>query len=112
MLITEDILKNFREENNADFASITNYFGEVIAAVNIDNQDSYAAMSAAILSMCDKYLEDLDRQATSQLILKTSDGIIVFSKISVDNVVIVGAKSGVNLGMFLHQSELFAKKLN
>lgn len=112
MLETENILKEFLVQNNAETALITNYFGEVIVSVNVDHSDSIAAMSSAILSMCDKYLEDLEKDSLKQLMIKTTDGIIIFAKINDGKVLILNAKSGGNLGMFLHQSELLAKKLN
>ena len=112
MLITEDVLKKFLEENNADFAIITNYNGAVLSAVNVQYEESIAAMSAAILSMCDKFLEDLEKSAVMQIILKTNDAFIIFTKIDKDKVVLVSAKHGTNIGMILHQSELLAKKLN
>ncbi len=112
MLITEDVLKEFLIENNADFALVTNYFGEVIVSVNVDHSESIAAMSSAILSMCDKYLEDLEKDSLKQLIIKTTDSIVIFAKIDTSRVVVTIAKTGTNLGIFLHQSELLAKKLN
>jgi predicted regulator of Ras-like GTPase activity (Roadblock/LC7/MglB family) len=69
-------------------------------------------MSAAILSMCDKYLEDLEKSPVKQLMIKTNDSIIVFSKIDTEKVIVVLANSGINLGMFMHQLELLAKKFN
>ena len=111
MLITEDILKDFLKENNAEFALIINYSGSVVTSVNVDNDDSIAAMSSAIISMCNKYLEDLEKDSLKQMIIKTNDSILIFAKIDDEKVVVVAAKTGINLGMILHQSELLAKKL-
>lgn len=112
MLINDSILKKFLKENNAEFALITNYFGDIITSVNVTQPDSIAAMSSAILSMCDKYLEDLEKNSLIQLIIKTTDAVIVFSKIDNGTVLVILAKAGANLGMFLHQTELLTKKLN
>ncbi len=108
----ENLINNFILENNADGALITNYFGEVILSINIEHNDSIAAMSSAILSMCDKFLEDLEKDSLNQMIIKTNNGTIIFAKINESKALVVFGKSGINLGMFLHQTELLAKKLN
>lgn len=111
MLITEDILKNFLKENSADFALVINYSGSLLTSVNVDNDDSIAAMSAAIISMSNKYLEDLEKDSLKQMVIKTASSIVIFAKIDDEKVVVIAANISANLGMILHQSELLAKKL-
>ena len=108
----ENLINNFLLENSVDGALITNYFGEVGLSINIDYNDSIAAMSSSILSMLDKFLEDLEKDSLKQMIVKTNDSTIIFAKINESKVFVVFGKSGINLGIFLHQTELLAKKLN
>lgn len=108
----ESLINNFLLENSADGALITNYFGEVILSINIDYNDSIAAMSSAILSMCDKFLNDLEKDSLKQMIVKTNNATIIFAKINESKALVVFGKSGINLGIFLRQAELLAKKLN
>ena len=112
MLITQTLLQEFLTETKADSAIIFDATGVVILAENIDFEDSVSAMSNAIISMCNKFLSDLEKQELKQLIVKTADSTIVFTKINTEKTVAVFINAASNFGIFLHQVDALAKKLN
>ena len=68
-------------------------------------------MSNAILSMCDKFLEDVEKGSLKQVFLKTTTNIIVFNKITDTLALVVFSRLGTNLGLFLHKVEELAADL-
>ena len=111
MLITQSILQEFLAESKADSVIVFDSLGNVILAENLNFEDSVAAMSNAIISMCDKFLNDLEHKESNQIIVKTSESTEVFTKINKDKIVYTSNKNAGNLGMFLHQIDAFAKKI-
>ena len=112
MLINENFLDEFLKKNNAYFALVTNYQGKVVFSKKVSNENSIAAISAAIVAMCDKYVEDLKKTDLKQIILKTVDSILIFEKINQEYILIISLKSEINLGIIMHETELLAKNLN
>ena len=112
MLITQTLLQEFIAESKSDSVIVFDSSGKVILAENLNFEDSVAAMSNAIISMCNKFLSDLEKQELKQLITKTSDSIIVFTKINNEKTVAVFNNAASNFGIFLHQVDALAKKLN
>ena len=85
--------------------------GKLITSLDLNYSDSVAAMSAAILSMCDKFLSDLEKGTLKQLFLKTTEGVIIGNKINSSNFIIVFSEDGTNLGLFMHKTEELATDL-
>ena len=112
MLITHSLLQEFIAESKSDSVVVFDAFGKVIQSENLGFEDSIAAMSNAIISMCNKFLSDLEKQELKQLITKTSDSTIVFTKINSEKSVVVFNNAATNFGMFLHQVDELTKKLN
>lgn len=111
MLKTEVIIQEFLKETDSESALIMKVGGLIKLEVNVPHTNSVAAMSDAIVSMTEKFLEDLEKGTLKQLYMKTSEGFFVFTKIDEENLVLVFKKSGSNLGMFLHQIDALALKL-
>ncbi len=111
MLTTKVIIQEFLKETDSESALVMKVGGLIKLEVNVPHTDSVAAMSDAIISMTEKFLEDLERGVLKQLYMKTSESFVVFTKIDDENIVLVFKKSGVNLGMFLHQIDALAIKL-
>jgi predicted regulator of Ras-like GTPase activity (Roadblock/LC7/MglB family) len=111
MLTTEEIIQEFLKETDSESALVMKFGGLIRLEVNVPHTNSVAAMSDAIISMAEKFLEDLEKGTLKQLYMKTSNGYVVFTKIDDENVVLVFKKSGSNLGMFLHQIDALALKL-
>ena len=112
MAENEKYITDFLTNNNVQSALITNKAGDVIFAINLTHDESIAAMSSAIVSMCTKFIEDLEKDRLKQMLLKTGGGLVIFSIINNDEVLVVFADEGANIGMFLHQADILAQKLN
>lgn len=106
------ILNKFLVDTKASAALILNGKGKLITSLNLDYNDSIAAMSAAILSMSEKFLIDLEKGSLKQLYLKSSDGVVVGNKISGSNFVIAFSKEGSNLGLLMHSTDELSVELS
>lgn len=106
------ILNTFLVDTKASAALILNGKGKLITSLNLDYGDSIAAMSAAILSMSEKFLVDLEKGSLKQLYLKSSDGVIVGNKISGSNFVIAFSREGSNLGLLMHSTDELSAELS
>jgi predicted regulator of Ras-like GTPase activity (Roadblock/LC7/MglB family) len=105
-------LNDFLVNTKSSAALILNGKGKLITSLNIDYADSVAAMSAAILSMSEKLLIDLDKGALKQLFLKTSEGVFIGNKISGTNFIIAFSKDGSNLGLLMRSTDEVALELS
>ncbi|QSW87144.1 MULTISPECIES: roadblock/LC7 domain-containing protein [Flavobacterium] len=106
------ILNTFLVDTKASAALILNGKGKLITSLNLDYGDSIAAMSAAILSMSEKFLVDLEKGSLKQLYLKSSDGVVVGNKISGSNFVIAFSREGSNLGLLMHSTDELSAELS
>ncbi len=106
-----EILETFLKDSNSESALVINNSGSIVVSLNVEHDNSICAMSTAILSMCSKYLEDLESGTVKQIYIKTTDSLIVFNKIDENNTMIVFSKDGKNLGLFLRNVEETANKL-
>lgn len=105
-------LNNFLVTTKSSAALIINGKGKLITSLHIDYADSVAAMSAAILSMSEKFLIDLDKGALKQLFLKTSEGVVIGNKISGTNFILAFSKDGSNLGLLMRSTDEVATELS
>jgi predicted regulator of Ras-like GTPase activity (Roadblock/LC7/MglB family) len=106
------ILESFLEETKSEDIIVIDARGNTVAAVHIKQEAAVSAMSGAIIAMCDKFLDDLEKGLLKQMYLKTTIGIIVINKININNSVIVYSKNAGNLGLYLHNVEELASKLH
>ncbi|MEG0850370.1 roadblock/LC7 domain-containing protein [Flavobacterium plurextorum] len=105
-------LNDFLTSTKATAALILNGKGKLITSLNLDYGDSVAAMSAAILSMSEKFLLDLEKGLLKQLYLKTSEGVVIGNKISGTNFVIVFSKEGSNLALLMRSTDELSSELS
>ncbi|QOG03412.1 roadblock/LC7 domain-containing protein [Flavobacterium sp. MDT1-60] len=105
-------LNDFLVTTKSTSALILNGKGKLITSLHLDYGDSVAAMSAAILSMSEKFLIDLDKGSLKQLYLKTSDGVVIGNKISGSNFIIAFSKEGSNLGLLMRSTDEVSIKLS
>ena len=105
-------LNDFLVNTKSSAALILNGKGKLITSLHLDYGDSVAAMSAAILSMSEKFLIDLDKGALKQLFLKTSEGVVIGNKISGTNFIIAFSKDGSNLGLLMRSTDEVATELS
>jgi predicted regulator of Ras-like GTPase activity (Roadblock/LC7/MglB family) len=105
-------LEQFLKESNANAIIIHDSDGNLIESINVKYDDSIAAMSGAIVSMSQKFLEDLEDGLLKQAYLKTNKTVIVFNAIDAKKTVVVFAETATNLGLFLHKVEELAASLN
>ncbi|MEO6178086.1 MAG: roadblock/LC7 domain-containing protein [Flavobacterium circumlabens] len=106
------ILNDFLVNTKSTSALILNGKGKLITSLHLDYGDSVAAMSAAILSMSEKFLADLDKGSLKQLFLKTADGVVIGNKISGSNFVVAFSKDGSNLGLLMRTTEELSTELS
>jgi predicted regulator of Ras-like GTPase activity (Roadblock/LC7/MglB family) len=105
-------LNDFLVDTKSTAALIVNGKGKLITSLNIDYGDSTAAMSAAILSMSEKFVADLEKGVLKQLYLKTSDGVVVGNKISGSNFIVAFSKEGSNLALLMRSLEEVSAELS
>lgn len=105
-------LNNFLVDTKSTAALILNGKGKLITSLHLDYGDSIAAMSAAILSMSEKFLIDLDKGSLKQLYLKSSDGVVIGNKISGSNFIIAFSRDGSNLGLLMRSTDEVALELS
>jgi len=60
-----------------------------------------SAMSAAILTVSERAVEELDRGKLTRILIEGADGLIILSKIGVNTILCTLAKSNASLGMIL-----------
>jgi predicted regulator of Ras-like GTPase activity (Roadblock/LC7/MglB family) len=106
------ILNDFLVSTKSTSALVLNGKGKLITSLQVDYSESVAAMSAAILSMSEKFLVDLDKGALKQLFLKTTDGVVIGNKINSTNYVITFSKDGSNLALLMRSTEELATDLS
>jgi predicted regulator of Ras-like GTPase activity (Roadblock/LC7/MglB family) len=105
-------LNDFLVDTKATAALILNGKGKLITSLHLDYGDSIAAMSAAILSMSEKFLIDLDKGSLKQLYLKSSDGVVIGNKISGSNFIVAFSRDGSNLGLLMRSTDEVATELS
>jgi predicted regulator of Ras-like GTPase activity (Roadblock/LC7/MglB family) len=106
------ILNDFLVNTKSTSALILNGKGKLITSLHLDYGDSVAAMSAAILSMSEKFLSDLDKGSLKQLFLKTAEGVVIGNKISGSNFVVAFSKDGSNLGLLMRTTDELSNELS
>jgi len=104
-------LNTFLTTTKSTSALILNGKGKLITSLHVDYGDSVAVMSAAILSMSEKFLSDLEKGSLKQLFLKTSEGVVIGNKINSSNFVIAFSKDGSNLGLLMRNTDELSTEL-
>ena len=107
-----EILNDFLIDTKSSAVLILNGKGKLITSLHLDYQDSIAVMSAAILSMCEKLLSDLDKGTLKQLYLRSTEGVIIGNKITNSNFVIIFSKDGSNLGLLMRTVDELSTELS
>lgn len=105
------ILQDFIDDTKDYGALVINSKGEVMNVISIENDNSVAAMSAAILSMCNKFIEDLEKGLLKFMVLRTTEGRVVMYKVNIEKTLIAFTKNDVSIGFLLLNIEQTAVKL-
>lgn len=105
------ILNDFLINTKASSTLILDVKGKLITSLDINYSDSVAAMSAAIVSMCEKFVSDLEKGSLKQMYLKTTDGIVIGNKINNSKFIVVFADGPSNVGLLMHTTEELASEL-
>ncbi|WP_456313498.1 roadblock/LC7 domain-containing protein [Pseudomonas shirazensis] len=105
-------LNDYLVTTKSTSALILNGKGKLITSLHLDYGDSIAAMSAAILSMSEKFVSDLEKGSLKQLFLKTTEGIVIGNKINSSNFVIAFTKDGTNLGLLMRNTDELSAELS
>ncbi|KUJ61551.1 dynein regulation protein LC7 [Flavobacteriaceae bacterium CRH] len=104
-------LNDYLVTTKSTSALILNGKGKLITSLHIDYGDSIAVMSAAILSMSEKFVSDLEKGTLKQLFLKTTEGVVIGNKINSSNFVIAFTKDGTNLGLLMRTTDELSAEL-
>lgn len=104
-------LNNFLVHTKSNAALVLNGKGKLIHSLQLDHGDCVAAMSAAIVSMSEKFFSDLQKGKLKQLFLKSADCVVIGNKISENNFFIAFSAEGTNLGLLLRSADEAASEL-
>jgi predicted regulator of Ras-like GTPase activity (Roadblock/LC7/MglB family) len=105
-------LNDFLLNTKSSAALVLNGKGKLITSLHLDYGDSVAAMTAAILSMSEKFLADIEKGSLKQLFLKTSEGVVIGNKINASNFVVAFTKDGSNLGLLMRTTDELSAELS
>lgn len=75
------------------------------------NEDRMAAMSAAMLSVGNRMVNDLLQGSSDRVMIQSKTGYIIVSAVTDELVLTVVARPDAKLGMVFHDIGQFAKKL-
>ena len=105
------ILQEFIADTKSYGALLIDSKGDVIYATGLENDISVAAMGSAILSMCDKFLDDMEKGLLKLIVLRTTEGRVIFNKINISKTLVIFTKSDMPIGLLLHNVEEITEKL-
>ena len=75
------------------------------------NEDRMAAMSAAMLSVGDRMVNDLLQGSSDRVMIQSKVGYVIVSAVTEELILTVVARPDAKLGMVFHDIGNFAKKL-
>lgn len=75
------------------------------------NEDRMAAMSAAMLSVGNRMIDDLLQGTSDRVMIQSSTGYVIVSAVTDELILTVVARPDAKLGMVFHDIRNFAKKL-
>jgi uncharacterized protein len=109
-----EILKNMQAVNNEiQGSSVVSVQGLPICSVLSKdvNDGIVSAMSAAILSVSERAVEELARGDLKRILIEGVDGIIILSKAGENAILCTLAKSDASLGMVFLNIQSVSKKI-
>lgn len=109
-----DILKKMQAVNNeVEGSSVVSVQGLPICSVLSKdvNDGIVSAMSAAILSVSERAVEELARGELKRILIEGVDGIIILSKAGENAILCTLAKSDASLGMVFLNIQSVSKKI-
>jgi predicted regulator of Ras-like GTPase activity (Roadblock/LC7/MglB family) len=109
-----EILKNMQAVNNEiQGSSVVSVQGLPICSVLSKdvNDGIVSAMSAAILSVSERAVEELARGELKRILIEGVDGIIILSKAGENAILCTLAKSDASLGMVFLNIQSVSKKI-
>ena len=109
---TNIILNTFLKNTNSDMCLLIDGSSKVLGHVSVEYHESVAALSNAILSMIEKFTQDMSFGKLKQLQIKTSEGLVFFHKVNDKNTLVVFTRENLNLILFLKSLEEVSIDLN
>lgn len=106
------ILDKFLVKSKSSAAFIVNGKAKIVSSLNVEHAESMAAMSAAIISMCVKFLEDFNQGALQQFYIKAENGIVIANQINNSNFIVVFAPTGGNLALLMRSADEVAAEFS
>jgi len=107
------ILRDLLRNTSAEGAVLVSPDGLAISSTFSDtyDEDKAAAMAAAILSLAERVLQELDKGELQEVYVKGKDGYVLFKGISDIAVLAVLTKPNVKLGLLLMESNKAVKEI-
>lgn len=105
------LLNNFLVKSNSSAALVVDAKGKLVTSVEVEFADCIGAMSAAIASMSEKFLEDLTKSPLKQIYLKSGNGLVIGNKINSSKFLFGFAPDGSNLALLMRLSDETAGEL-
>jgi predicted regulator of Ras-like GTPase activity (Roadblock/LC7/MglB family) len=113
-LSLEGYIKNaFGKNPDIQGAAIFNLQGFSVRSILPRDVDDtiVSAMSAAILSVSERAVEELERGKLTRILIEGADGLIILSKIAEDAILCILAKSDASLGMVFLGIQAISKEM-
>ena len=111
----EKILKEMHDKNREiDGSAVLRTDGLVIASVLQQNLDSdlVAAMSASLLNVSSRVLEELAKGNVEDVVVRGSDGVIALISVNPEAVLATMAERNANLGLLIVTMKKARDKIN
>ena len=105
------ILEVFLKDSKANSVLIVNNLGEIINAIQDNENEIMTAMCKAIQSMSEKFIENFEFGNYKQNIIKTDKNMIFITAINNELNSIVITPVSTNLGIITHNIERLSKDI-
>lgn len=109
---TNQVLNVFLKDSNSQMCLLIDSSAKVLGQVDVGYVESVAVLSNGIVSMVEKFNQDMSFGKLKQLQIKTTEGIVFFQKVTDKNTLIVFTQENMNLILFLKRLEEVAIELN
>lgn len=110
----EQVLQQLHDASDEVKASaIVSKDGIMLASLLPDdvNEDKAAAMSAAVLSLGDRMVNDLMHGVTDRVMVQSNGGYVIVTAVSDELLLTIVAVADAKLGMLFHDIKQVAKKV-
>lgn len=109
---TNQVLNVFLKDTSSKMCLLLDNNSKVLGQVEINYADSVAVLSNGILSMVEKFSQDMSFGKLKQLQIKTTECVIFFQKVSDKSTLVVFIEENMNIILFLKRLDEVSIELN